>query len=66
MVGLGKMSNKDLGSELRAPLINQYMRIYQEEAEEFGDTAEAVAQAMARLDEVRAEGVEQVHHKDLS
>ena len=42
------------------------MRIYQEEAEEFGDTAEAVAQAMARLDEVRAEGVEQVHHKDLS
>ena len=66
MIGSGIMSNEDLGSELRAPLIDQSMRIYQEEPKEFGDTSEAVIQVMAGLDEVHAEGKEQARHKNLS
>ena len=53
------MSYEDLGSELRPPLINQYMNIYQE-------TAKIVRQAMTQLDEVQEEGEEQVQLEDLS
>ena len=42
------------------------MRIYQEEIEEFGNTAESVVQALAQLDKVQVEEEELARHKDLS
>ena len=66
MVGWARMIDKDLGSKLRPPLIDQFMKIYKEEVVEFEDTANIVTQAMIQLDEVLEEGEEQAQHKDLS
>ena len=59
MVGSARMINKDFGSKLRLPLIDQFMKIYQEEVVEFEDTAEVATQAMTQLDKVQEEGEEQ-------
>ena len=55
MVGWARMINKDLGSKLRPPLIDQFMKIYKEEVVEFDDTAEVATQAMTQLDQVQEE-----------
>ena len=55
MVRSGTMSEEALGNVLRAPLIDQYMRIYQEEVLYFDETSEEVRQAMTRLDKLQEE-----------
>ena len=65
MVGSAIMNNKDLGRELSPPLIDQWMKIYQDEGVEFKNAAKVVTQAMTQLDKVQKELEEQAQRKDL-
>ena len=65
MVGSAIMNNKDLGRELSPPLIDQWMKIYQDEGVEFKNAAKVVTQTMTQLDEVQEELEEQAQRKDL-
>ena len=48
MVSSRTITEDDLDSDLRVPLIDQFMRTYQEEAEEFRVAADEVAHELAR------------------
>ena len=63
MVGLARKSYKDLGSKLRPPLINQYIKICQEDVMEFEDRAKVVTLAMTWLDKAQEEGENQAQRK---
>ena len=51
----GRISEEALSNNLRTPLIDQYIKIYQEEVVNLEEAAEEVTQAMTRLDEMQQE-----------